>query len=122
VTCRVTKLAQGLRVVGEGLSIIAAALLEAEDVGASTTAGPGRFPDDAFIDQSSELVPRNLYLQLARAGAFPSKKHGKKIVAQWRDVRVAIAGADLGPTQANDSQDDLDIHRRNLGLVARSRM
>ncbi len=107
--------------VGEGLSIIAAALLEAEDVGASTISDPARFPDDAFIDQNSELVPRNLYLQLARAGTFPCKKHGKKILAQWRDVRIAIMGTDLRPTQANDSQDELDTHRRSLGLVAKRR-
>lgn len=107
--------------VGEGLALVASALLEADDAGASPTAGSGRFPDDAFIDQTSELVSRTLYLQLARAGAFPSRKHGKRIVAQWRDVRIAIAGTDLKPIQANEGQDDLDVHRRSLGLLARSR-
>jgi hypothetical protein len=119
MTCRVGRLAQGLRVVSEGLALVASALLETENTG--TTAEPRGFPDDAFIDQTSELVPRDLYLQLARAGAFPSRKHGKRIVAQWRDVRVAISGSRIKPIEANTPQDDLDACRRSVGLVARSR-
>ena len=120
MTGRVEKLAQGLRMVGEGLALVASALLEADDVGTSMATASGRVPDDAFIDQTSGLAPRNLYLQLARAGAFPSNKHGKRIVAQWRDVRVAIARTEIGPVKPNNSQDELDAVRRSVGLVPRA--
>ena len=115
-----TKLAQGLQVISQGLALVASALLESEAEARATPARE-RSADDAFIDQTSELVPRNLYLQLARAGAFPSKKHGKRIVAQWGDVRAAISGLDPNLSEAGDGHDELDIHRRNVGLATRSR-
>jgi len=79
--------------------------------------------DETIIDQRSGLVPKDLYLRLARAKAFPSRKRGKRILAHWGDVRVAILGGpgitktSPTPTEKDDHGDGLDDLRRQLGLA-----
>jgi hypothetical protein len=84
---------------------------------------------DACVDQRSVPAPRDLYLRLARQGAFPSKKHGKRIVARWADVRRALleTGPGLQKGVASHAEfdeaqgDDLDGLRRRLGFVGKGR-
>lgn len=76
--------------------------------------------DDDFITQDDERLPdRELYLRLARQKAFPSKKHGKKIIARWGDVKAALLGPSQPklPSLAKGTQGNgLDDARRALGL------
>lgn len=83
-------------------------------------------PDDAVVCQRSVPAPRDLYLRLARQGVFPSKKHGKRILARWGDVRRALL--ETAPTLAKGGCDrksatvqagDLDGLRRKLGLASK---
>lgn len=76
--------------------------------------------DDAYIDQRSGLVEQELYLRLYRAGAFPAKRVGKRIVARWGDVRAVLAG-ERRAAPAQGAQDALDDLRRELGFVQRGR-
>jgi hypothetical protein len=88
-------------------------------------AAAGELPDDAFVHQDNERLPdRDLYLRLARQGAFPSSKQGKKIVARWGDVKSVLVGS--SPTVAKASarpigdEDDLDDARRLMGLKGKA--
>ena len=81
---------------------------------------PLNLSDDAYIDQRSGLVDQDLYLRLYRAGAFPAKRVGKRIVARWGDVRAVLAG-DLRAAPIQGPQDALDDLRRELGLAQRGR-
>lgn len=77
-----------------------------------------------MIDQRStaelarlDLSPRS-YLTAARAGAFPSTKHGRRVVARLADVEAWRAGdsapkgsAVVAPISAEDQE------RRELGLA-----
>src|SRR6185295_3084547 len=107
--------------IGEGFCLAASAVLEADDTPISVAVGAVRLPDDAFIDQNSGLVGHDLYLGLARAGAFKSKKVGKRIVAQWGNVRAALHETQADSTEATQDRDDLDDARRSLGFVSKSR-
>jgi len=62
---------------------------------------PREVSDDAIVDQRSGLVPPDLYLRLARAKAFPSRKVGKRTLARWGDVRDAL----LPPTSRPKSNE-----------------
>lgn len=79
--------------------------------------------DDAIVDQRSASVPPGLYLRLARAGAFPSKKIGKRICARWGDVRAAflnrpgVRRTANGPEDKPIRTDGLDRLRSQLGLA-----
>lgn len=85
--------------------------------------------DDTVVDQRSVPAPSDLYLRLARRGAFPSKKHGKRVVARWGDVRRALLEASPGVQKADargDERsvregDELDGLRQRLGLVSKGR-
>lgn len=86
-------------------------------------AEPGSaLPDDAFIDQSTGLVDKKLYLRLARRRAFPSQRHGRRVVARWGDVKAA-----LQPPPAPAAEpfvqplDELDQYRRAMGLAPKTR-
>ncbi len=87
----------------------------------------GPVPDDRFIDQRDGLVPKPLYLRLAREGAFPSSKIGKRVVARWGDVRAAIEARGRkrrhGDSKAVDGSDqvNLDALRRELSLDPNSK-
>lgn len=79
--------------------------------------------DDTIVDQRIAPVPRDLYLRLARSGAFPSKRIGKRIVAKWADVRAAFEGTPRAHEQPDGKgnpaspDDGLDDLRREIGLV-----
>jgi hypothetical protein len=82
--------------------------------------------DDAVVDQRSVLAPRDLYLRLARAKAFPSNKIGKRVLARWGDVRAALLGPSLRkvPSAAGTLEphaDGLDDLRDQLGLAKKDR-
>jgi len=92
---------------------------------AKVPAGP--VPDDRFIDQRDGLVSKALYLRLAREGAFPSSKIGKRVVARWGDVRTAIetrgrkvrSVVHTSDESANNA--DLDALRGQLSLSSKRR-
>lgn len=79
--------------------------------------------DDSIVDQRCAPVPKDLYLRLARSGAFPSKRIGKRICARWADVRAAFANYGKQPkpsvakTKPAAPEDGLDDLRREIGLV-----
>jgi hypothetical protein len=78
----------------------------------------GTLPDDAFIDQRSERVDRQTYLRLARKGAFPSRRIGKRVVARWGDVKAAMESQHRPVPKPGPSQvDELDGLRVAIGLV-----
>jgi len=113
----VEKLALALRTIGDGFNQAASALLEGKDAPSSCPADSERVQAEAFIDQRSPLVSKDVYLRLARERAFPSKKVGKLVVAQWAAVRAALVAQKTEPSPpANCGEDDLDHHRRSLGL------
>ena len=99
---------------------VAAALDDKKRVGPAAPPAPPS--DDAIVDQRTAPVPKDLYLRLAREGAFPSVKIGKRICARWGDVKKAFAAYDkkakptvakTKPVEANDGLDDL---RLRVGL------
>ncbi len=82
--------------------------------------------DETIVDQRTAPVPRDLYLRLAREGRFPSKKIGKRVVANWGDVKAAFLGPGIRKARnanaGNDSTPDgLDDLRRQLGLAQRGK-
>ncbi|MBK6514110.1 MAG: hypothetical protein IPG04_08300 [Polyangiaceae bacterium] len=82
-------------------------------------------PDDAIVDQTTARVPKDLFLRLARQGAFPSFKEGKRVYAFWGDVRRALDQRMQGrvvenkPTPQREPADDLDDLRKEMGLKTR---
>lgn len=48
-------------------------------------------PGGAFIDQHSGWIPEGLFRKLVEKEAFPFKRFGHSIVAQWEDVRRVVA-------------------------------
>lgn len=98
--------------------------------GTSPEVTPNLTPDDAVIDQDSPLVDHDLYLRLAKEGAFPSRWVGKKRTALWGSVKAAFTnGTDnrrikrkapmakkAGPPPAPQN-DGLDHLRAQIGLV-----
>ncbi len=84
-------------------------------------------PDDTIVDQRTVRAPRDLYLRLARARAFPSRKEGKRILARWGDVRVALlegpgARKAIAPPRSPEAEGDgLDALRRQLGLAKKGK-
>jgi hypothetical protein len=107
--------------IGEGFCLAASAVSELDDTPTSAAVGAGSLPDDAFIDQKSGLVAHDLYLRLAHAGVFKSKKIGKLVVARWGNVRAALVQTEAGAAESNQARDDLDELRRSLGFVPKSR-
>ena len=91
-------------------------------------AQPSPLSDEAIVDQRSVPAPQDLFLRLARNGSFPSHKVGKRIVAQWGDVRRALLGGpglnkasrrDVTPAVSED--DGLDALRERMGLASRGK-
>jgi hypothetical protein len=78
--------------------------------------------DDAFVDQRSGLVPKEVFIRLHREKRIPTKKIGKRILARWGDVKEALRpqpeAARERPTQVESTpeHDDLDGLRKMLGL------
>jgi hypothetical protein len=111
--------------IRNAVALIEARLAESEG-GADTT---GVLPDDALVDQRTVPAPPDLYLRLARRGAFRSQKHGKRIVARWDDVRRAMLDASPGVRKTGGSDapndpaqnDGLDGLRQRLGLAAKGK-
>jgi hypothetical protein len=108
------KLALALRTLGDGLHQAATALQERSE--GSEARGSDRIPEDAFIDQSSALVTRKVYLRLAREKSFASKKVGKRVIARWGDVRAALMDNNEHVAQADGEEEALDALRRSVGL------
>jgi len=82
--------------------------------------------DDAIVDQRSVPAPPDLYLRLARNGAFPSHKLGKRVLARWGDVRrVFLNGPGLrkastvGVPTPTSEDDGLNALRQRLGLESK---
>lgn len=80
--------------------------------------------DDAIVDQKCVPAPRDLFLRLARNGAFPSRKVGKRILAQWGDVRRALLGPGVNKNAAAalmpSENDELDGLRRRMGFATKA--
>jgi len=110
--------------IRSSLSLIEARLAEAERVGDADA-----LPGDEIVDQRTVPAPRDLFLRLARRGAFPSQKHGKRVVARWSDVQRALL--DLSPGVCKTGQrragndgpqsDEHDGLRRRLGLAPKGK-
>jgi hypothetical protein len=90
--------------------------------------GPsGPFHDDAIVDQRTAPMTRDLYLRLARARAFPSRKIGKRICARWGDVKASFVDHDMQPkpsvakTRPSEQDDGLDDLRHEIGLVKKGK-
>jgi hypothetical protein len=100
---------------------------EAPPAVASHTQAGGPIHDDTIVDQRSGLVPKDLYLRLARQSAFPSRKIGKRIVARWGDVRAAftrgpsVRQARPSSTPPEPKHDRLDGLRQQLGLAPKGK-
>lgn len=84
--------------------------------------------DDTIVDQRSVPAPRDLFLRLARNGAFPSQRVGKRVVARWGDVRRAFLSGPglnkaslLGPSARESGDDGLDALRAQLGLASKGK-
>lgn len=90
--------------------------------GSGRTESTTCLPDDAIVDQTTARVPKDLFLRLARQGAFPSFKEGKRIYAFWGDVRKALdqrmrsRTIETKPTPHQNPGDDLDDLRQSLGF------
>jgi hypothetical protein len=110
--------------IRSAVALIEARLAEHDDAGAANV-----LPDDALVDQRTVPAPRDLFLRLARRGAFRSQKHGKRVVARWGDVQRALLDASPGvrKTGGNDAANDppqgdaLDGLRQRLGLAAKGK-
>ncbi len=98
------------RDVESAVAVLGRRVRQRENTQRSVTASP-----QDYIDQRSGLVPRDLYLRLAREGSFPSRKIGKRIVARWADVEQALAP----PPRIANASDEADVLREALGLVAK---
>jgi hypothetical protein len=79
--------------------------------------------NDTFVDQDAGFFDREIYLRLARSGAFPVKKVGKKRVARWGDVNAGFiqAGASITLSEPSDDPetDLLNEIRQRAGLAVR---
>lgn len=104
------------------LSLMEACLADADEGGTT-----GTLADDAVVDQRTVPAPADLFLRLARQGAFPSRKHGKRVVARWGDVKAAMLDAgprDVGRSEsapASIQSDGLDGLRQRLGLASKGK-
>lgn len=100
---------------------VAAALDDKQKAGPNAPPAPPS--DDAIVDQRTAPVPRDLYLRLARAKAFPSTKIGKRVTATWGDVKKAFASYGKNPkptvakTKPAEPTDGLDDLRSEIGLT-----
>lgn len=58
-----------------------------------------RFSRDELVDQTTAPVPRWRYLRAARAGAFPSHRHGQRVYALRSDVMAWIRSTTRAPAK-----------------------
>lgn len=91
--------------------------------GVSSGAGPtvdhlAPFPHDAIVDQSCGRIRRDVYLKLARARAFPSRRVGKRVLARWGDVLASISGLIIEAKTA-EALDPEEAMRLRWGLARR---
>lgn len=90
----------------------------------SRTPPSGPLTDDTIIDQTSGLVPRRLYLRLARAGVFPSRKVGRRVCCRLGDLRGYFRSTGKPLDERSDKKpghDPLDDLRRSIGLVPKGK-
>jgi hypothetical protein len=100
---------------------------EGRDATAHRAARKGRgatepLSDDAYIDQRSGLLAKEVFLRLHREKRIPTTKVGKRILARWGDVKEALRPQPQAakPRQASVEEppvdDGLDGLRRMVGL------
>lgn len=82
--------------------------------------------DDAFVDQRSGLVPKDVFLRLHRTGALATHKIGRRILARWGDVKAALAAESelrhaIAPVKLTQQDDGLDDLRVRVGLQPKGR-
>jgi hypothetical protein len=77
-------------------------------------------PIDAFVDQTSGVLPRRVFLRLAKEDAFPTVRVGRRVLARREDLDAWFARSASRSARALREraapQDDLD---RELGLTGR---
>lgn len=79
---------------------------------------PRTVSPDAYVDQRSGLIDKQMYLRLARKQAFPSKKIGKRVVARWGDVQAALSVQDAEDDPAEPRTEE-EAMRLRWGLAPR---
>jgi hypothetical protein len=87
---------------------------------AASSSHPSHADPTEYVHQNNAPIPKNIYLRLAREGAFPSTKAGKKILAKRVDVVAALEARQRKPppplSAGAGPSDDLDSLRDQLGL------
>ena len=79
-------------------------------------------PDDAYVDQRSGLVPKEVFIRLHREKRIPTMKVGKRILARWGDVKEALrprpgeVRVRALPAEPKAEDDGLDSLRKMVGL------
>jgi hypothetical protein len=74
-------------------------------------------PQDAIVDQRCARIPKDAYLKLARARAFPSRRVGRRVLARWGDVLAAVSG--LIEPSTEEGPDPEEAMRLRWGLARR---
>jgi len=115
-------------VVGEGVRALVSKAMDGRAERSRKTRGSDvarsdePLPDDAYIDQRSGRVPKDIFLRLHREKRIPTTKYGKRIYARWGDVKKAL---DAGrgevrerpaPVEPKPEDDGLDALRKMVGL------
>lgn len=77
--------------------------------------GTDPLPADAYIDQWSGLLPKEVFLRLASQHHFPVYKKGHLVLAKWGDVQAALASLMKTPEAPLDPEEEL---RARLGLAS----
>lgn len=88
--------------------------------------------DDTLVDQRCPRFPRDIFVRMARSGAFPAAKIGKRWVAKYGDVKRAFeATGSSAPTRYSTrnstrtpsplTPDGLDNLRQLLGFVRKDK-
>ena len=118
-----TELRQELDRIRSAVARIEQQLAEEDE---PTTVQP--LADDAIVDQRCVPAPPDLFLRMARNGAFPSQKVGKRVLAQWGAVRRALLSGPgvtkvpaRGSAAATSKDDGLDALRERLGLASKGK-
>jgi len=90
--------------------------------------------DDSLVDQRCPRFPRDIFMRMARAGAFPARKIGKRWVARFGDVRRAFDARSNAtelnaavpkpadePSRRDTPPDPMNSLRRKYGIKEREK-